>query len=133
MAPENLCMSELHRIRLRGPWEISTPGESARRTVKLPATWAQAAGDSSPDFLCCERRFHRPTIMAEFERVWLVVSQPCAQFEVALNRQRIEGFSERADVTELLLEANVLTIDLAPPAEGDAELFSVALEIEERE
>lgn len=124
-------MSELHRIRLRGPWEISAQG-SAPRTVKLPATWAQAVGDSLPPSLRCERRFHRPTIMAEFERVWLVIAEPCASFEVALNRQRLERFSDRADVTELLLEANVLTIDLAPPAEGDAELFSVALEIEER-
>ncbi len=71
--------------------------------------------------------------MAEFERVWLVVSEPCAKFEVALNRQQLAGFSDRAEVTEQLLDANVLTIDLAAPADKDAELFTVTLEIEERE
>jgi hypothetical protein len=126
-----MAMSELHRIRLRGPWEISAPNETPR-TVKLPATWAQAAGDSAPTSLRCERRFHRPTILAEFERVWLVVSEPCASFEIALNRQRLAGFSDRADVTEVLLEANVLTIDLAAPGDQNAELFTVTLEIEER-
>jgi hypothetical protein len=125
-------MSEVHRIRLRGPWEISAAGE-APRTVKLPATWAEAAGESAPTSLRCERRFHRPTIMAEFERMWLVVSDPCASFEVALNRKRLAGFFERADVTELLMEANVLTIDLAAPADANSELFTVTLEIEERE
>ncbi len=128
---------EVHRIRLRGPWEILAPADSssigAARRVKLPVTWAEAAGKSAATSLRCERRFHRPTFMAEFERVWLVVSEPCAKFEVALNRQQLAGFSDRAEVTEQLLDANVLTIDLAAPADKDAELFTVTLEIEERE
>jgi hypothetical protein len=99
-------MSDLHRIRLREPWE-----ETALENGRLRRS----------------RRFGRPSRLDAHERVWLVVERLPESGSVRLNERELSETpgDVRCDVTELLLDNNRVEIDL-PTA---YELGEVCLEI----
>src|SRR5437868_4847327 len=101
-----------HRIRLRGPWEMTVAGDAPRR-VSFPTTWADVG---LPDFVgpvSFERRFGYPGRIDAHERVWLIgegVAGP-ATFEFQgepLGVVTADAFA--FDVTQRLAERNLLKV-----------------------
>ena len=92
-----------HSIRLRHPWDEVAP--------------------STPDRKAFRRRFNRPTGLDPWETVSLEVDRVLYCGEVALNGtalgelQTSELFA--ADVTGLLQESNLLTIEVDPKTAAD--------------
>jgi hypothetical protein len=76
----------VHRIRLRGPWQLSAtaPGSPPARKVQLPATWSELF-DSTETHVRLSRRFHRPTNLGPADRVSLIVDDLPEGARVSLN------------------------------------------------
>lgn len=123
-------MSEPHTIRLRGPWMVigdSTSSENKPRRVKLPATWAEAAGEA--DSIDLVRPFHRPTILEDFERVTLRIRSPHTISAAMIDETAV---SEGQEITSLLSDSNRLLVSLACEDRSlDASILEVQLEITE--
>lgn len=124
-------MAKPHTIRLRGPWNALAEGAPLGR-VKLPTSWDQGL-DAGLGAVTLRRRFHRPTVLPEYERVVLCVRSPHGLEAVALNDRPASLADGRCDITERLDEANHLTVHLRRQASaaGDS-LLDAWLEIEER-
>jgi hypothetical protein len=58
----------MHRIRLKGPWEVIAPGGDAFERIDVPVAWRDLFGDRSGTARF-RRRFHAPTNLDEGERV----------------------------------------------------------------
>lgn len=123
----------MHRIRLRGPWEVSrlcdAPcGDEAVAKVRLPATWAAALGEVRSVRL--SRGFGCPATEIE-ESIWLEIESAFAS-ELFLNGRRIAAVPAGAhgfDVTGRLATRNRLDIDLRRSGDlaGDEPLPEVSL------
>jgi beta-galactosidase/beta-glucuronidase len=105
-------VSDVHRIRLRAPWEI-------------------AQGESGT---LLRRRFGKPANLAETDRVHLTFSniQPAARIQV--NGEIIGEFPSGSgpfagDITQLLQRRNLLEIRVDVTAASEMVLGEVALEI----
>lgn len=98
-----------HRIRLRGPWELTFAGEASARRVTMPCHF------DSPVTAQCLRRFGYPGRIDAFEKVWLVVDALRGPATVKLNEHLLSETASgdfRADVTSLLADRNRLDISL---------------------
>ena len=138
-------MSSIHRIRLRGPWDLLPVGSNdesitgaAPRRVHFPTSWPVEELNSST--LSLRRSFGTPGGLGDNERCWLEIASDF-QTEVALNGRRLASWAGglvRMDVTRLLLARNQLVLDFKKnsPKEalssGGMILAEVALVIEER-
>ncbi len=125
-------MSERHRIRLRGPWEV-TGIEPARPSTRmtLPCSWREGGWSGFAGLARHVRLFGRPRQNETSERVWLVVAGVTGQGRVRLNGEElgtIEGRFEH-DVSDLLQERNRLEIDVRAEGDDGGVTGEVALEI----
>jgi hypothetical protein len=124
-----------HRIRLRGPWEAEPLGDAGApaRQVTLPCRLAELR----PEFMGAvvfRRRFGLPRRLDDWERVWLTCARVDGRSDWQLNGVGVSMRADpavglEADVTALLGERNVLSVEVA--GEGpDAGLYGeVALEV----
>jgi hypothetical protein len=99
-----------HRIRLRGPWEVSADGGRTRHA----------------------RRFGRPRTLDAGERLWLVCTRVPGPADVLLNGTALATLPAAgpfaADVTDAMLARNEVTFVVA-----SAELLGeVSLEVRAR-
>jgi len=108
----------MHRISLRGPWEISlSPVPPNLPTPqRLPATWTELFGDQAGT-ATFRRTFHRPTNLDPGEVVWLALTGCRGAGTVVLNGDKlgdmtVEKSSWRADITHKLMAKNKLHIEL---------------------
>jgi len=129
-------MSDMHVIRLRGPWEyeplarttIAADGTRHERTddlppvgrVHLPADWGATLGQEFRGRVRYTRRFGLPTNLEPDEEVWLLIDGVDYFGVVSLNGQRlgeIVGYRSprEFDVRRLLAERNVLTLEVELP------------------
>jgi hypothetical protein len=129
-------MTDIHSIRLRGPWEyeplcreVRLPdGSTEERSeglrpggrVRMPATWHEMVGSDFRGRVRCRRRFACPRGLEPYETVWLVVQGLDAEGTVSLNSQRLGTIAsgqhaQRYDVTRLLKERNELIVEVAGP------------------
>ena len=121
-------MSNIHTIRLRGPWDL-TPLSNTRETEMLPGdeplgfageTITQqlpAAWDAVlPGFrgsVRYTRRFGKPTNLESHERVWLCMDEAAGSVSLQLNGEKVAA--PFCDVTDLLGERNLLQIEVTQP------------------
>jgi hypothetical protein len=122
-----------HSIGLAGPWQchpiaryLATPEGGVRidrdnlpaaARARMPNDWQEIAGADFRGIVRHVRRFHRPTGLEPHERVWLVSEGVDSHGQFTLNGQslgRSSGYAIPAefDITDLLQDANDLTIDI---------------------
>lgn len=107
----------MHRIALKGPWQITHPhGNVPPVSHKLPATWQELFGDcsGSAQFL---RHFHKPTNLDASEIVYLTLTGCRGEGEVFLNEHLVGHIWScdvqwSVDITRNLLSRNELRIKL---------------------
>ncbi len=133
-------MSYPHAMRLHGPWEYRPLSrwvraeEGAWRAVEdhlpaagrvsVPGDWGAALGPDYRGRVRYTRRFGRPTGLASYERVWLVIEGVDARGNVALNGRplgEVVGYAVPAgfDVTEQLSPRNELEIVAEAPPQSE--------------
>ena len=150
-------MSDIHTIRLRGPWQMeplaatsadgrgqgapdaSRPELPPAARVKLPIARAAVLPVDFFGRVRFVRRFQRPTGLEPHETVRLVLDTPWTVGIVTLNERPLEsettdGARSEWNITERLADANVVMVELeyrpddAPPADAPL-LGEVWLEI----
>lgn len=114
---------EIHRIRLRGPWEFalgklgeSAPADASFRPATMPASWQELFGDRAGT-AWFRRRFNQPTGLEPHERVLIALTDVPGEVRLSLNGvpAELRSDAERrrvADVTELLALANRLEVSV---------------------
>lgn len=125
---------DLHRIRLRGPWQLealarfqaqsgdldlTTAELPAPARMQMPADWSASFGDAFFGRVRYRRAFHKPTGLDLGERVFLVIEPPRSEGEAALNGVvlgRVAGDTARFDITDRLDYDNLLEIVVTHPA-----------------
>jgi hypothetical protein len=132
-------MSEVHRIRLRGPWNVTAidaqagiaPTESI--TMPCPCSWREGGW---PDFhgrARHRRRFGKPARIDSRERVWLIVEACRGALTIELNGAGLgstaNGVAFESDVTHLLSPRNEVQIDVTGTDDNDGLTGEVRLEI----
>ena len=136
-------MSDIHTIRLRGPWQMeklaaeladgegqgtSSLGEPElppSTRVKLPIARAEVLPVDFCGRLRFARRFQRPTGLEPHETVRLVLEVPWTVAVVTLNEHPLEveptsGARTEWNITARLADANVLVIELEYRADDGA-------------
>jgi len=133
-------MQTVHTIRLRGPWQYeliedrSPPAESGAHDAsrppagrqKMPADWGETLG---PDFrgrVRYRRRFGKPTGLAPYHRLILVVEAVDLRGRVflgmnSLGEVQLAQEPARLDITGMLDERNELSIEIELPQLSPAE------------
>jgi hypothetical protein len=128
----------MHVIRLRGPWEYEPlarvwieAGGRRRESreslpppgrVQLPADWGLTLGAEFRGRVRYTRRFGLPTNLEPDEEVWLVVEGVDYFGAVTLNDRSLGDVTSylgppvEFNVTPLLGERNILTLDVELPA-----------------
>lgn len=119
-----------HRIRLRGPWDVTAAG--ATRRVMLPATWAAFGLENVAGRVVCERRFGYPGRIDAHERVWLIGEGVAPPVEIRLQDEPLGVVTTDRfafDVTSRLGDRNLVsvTFDAGPDRTGAWE--DIALEV----
>jgi hypothetical protein len=105
-----------HRIRLRGPWQITVNYQSPR-TISLAGSFPVLDAAGSIEWI---RTFGRPGRLDAHERLWLYLDSPAARSSLEFNDVPL-GIAEphqpwETDVTPFLREHNRLRIlQTAPP------------------
>lgn len=119
-----------HRIRLRGPWELTPIGELPRR-LTFPATWTSAGLPGFRGRIALERRFGYPGRIDAHERVWLIGAGVVGPAEIYLQGEllgRVDG-QFAFEVTERLRDRNVVEVALAVESGRTALWDDIALEV----
>ena len=119
-----------HRIRLRGPWDLTTTTGLSRR-VLFPATWEVAGLPNYVGPVAFARRFGYPGRIDAHERVWLVGQGVSGPAEIVFQDQPLGrvagGFA--FEVTARLRDRNLLKVSLEIIA-GQTRLWDdIALEV----
>ena len=115
--------SEVHRIRLRDPWEVSV-GESAEWSrTDLDSAWARFGGRPAGR-VRFRRRFSRPSGLEPGDEVRLVIEAPVVSGTVVLNGNVLgvvepSEFPAEFAVGDRLQDGNLLEVDVVT-AETDA-------------
>jgi hypothetical protein len=136
MTPIRALWSEtvpVHRIRLRGPWDVRphSGGEPGRMTV--PGTLRDGGWTGFKGRVSFYRRFGRPSNLSAGETVWLVFENVVGSADVLLNDSllgTLDGTGQ-LNVTERLAERNVLEVILETRNENGGITGDVLLEIRE--
>lgn len=119
-------MSDVHRIRLRGPWEFAPLGAETAATLEIPAqgrihfpgSWQELNAAPGTRWLL-RRRFSRPANLDSDERVRLVCERLAAEVLVRLNGQTLDDVHDDSDagrmwdITTRLNLRNSLEIEIA--------------------
>lgn len=113
--------SSTHRIRLAGPWQVVTDGES--KQIKLPACWQEILGEYSGPAIF-KRSFNAPTGVKN-QRLFIVLPATGGLGAVWLNQVLIGNFDDgqaesqnaassewRFEISEQLQRFNQLEIEL---------------------
>ena len=124
-------MTELHRIRLHGPWQLKIleqigsdpPHDSAEFQARIPSDWGRELGADFRGTAVYRRGFHRPTGLDSNQRVELVVEQVDFQGSVILNGHEL-GTADldrefRQPIQAMLMPFNELTIRVTLPGQVD--------------
>ena len=133
-------MSEMHRIRLRGPWEVIgqsriPPSEPLPQptTMTLPCRWRDGGWVGFAGRVLHRRRFGKPTNIAE-QKIWLTCAGVEGSVAVRLNGESIldrpasDGpFS--VEVTDSLRDRNELELVVEADSDTGGVWGEVALEI----
>lgn len=125
-------MSEPHRIRLRGPWDVEplSPAMPALR-VSLPTTLRNGGLAGYAGLVRFVRRFGRPTNLSVGDTVWLVFEGVSGAAEVHLNDRdlgRVVG-TGRFEVGDLLAERNAIAVTVEAADDSAGIVGDVVLEI----
>lgn len=102
-----------HRIRLRGPWDLTIAGDE--RQLTFPATWAKAGLPESSGPVQFLRRFGYPGRIDAHERVWLIGEGVEGPADISLQGERlgtVESGKFAFEITARLRDRNVLQVDL---------------------
>ena len=125
-------MSEPHRIRLRGPWEVTglAPVLPPKR-MTIPCSWREGGW---PGFIGQARHvrlFGLPRLRQPEERVLLNIDQVTGEGQVQLNGQALGAVAVafRHDVTELLQSRNRLEIVVTSDSDAGGVTGEVSIEI----
>jgi hypothetical protein len=124
----------VHRIRLRGPWQLApaAASEAQTTTVRLPAPWSELF-DGDAARMRLSRRFHRPTNLGPTDQVSLVVRPLPLGARVSLNGTILDlqpdcGSDQAVFPAPRLELSNVLAVEFdAFRAVGDQPGIEVAL------
>ncbi len=121
-------MGEIHSIRLRGPWTISS--DDCALVFVHPCTWADAGFVSHSGTLTHYRSFGKPTNI-ESKRLYLSFEGIQTSGKIFLNDELLaEGFtSGRIEVTSKLLPRNVLAVEVTSASDQGGLTGGVSLEI----
>ena len=125
-------MSEPHRIRLRGPWDVRPHAAGAapgRMTV--PGTLRDGGWPGYAGLVSFYRRFGKPSNLGTTDRVGLAFERVTGSAEVFLNGAPLGHLDESGafDVTERLRERNVLEVHLDAVDDRCGIVGDVVLEI----
>jgi hypothetical protein len=112
----------MHRIHLRGPWQLEPADGSPPVTIRIPLEPDALAHLHGPARLI--RRFNRPTNLSPNERVFVVLEGWETAARVSVNGVEL---GETLDATDALRVHNVLTVDVD---EFGPRMGSVSLTIE---
>lgn len=131
-------MSAVHRIRLRGPWEVvaleSTTGPLPPPTrMAVPCSWQQGGWPGFAGRAVHRRAFGKPTNLGPGEQVWLVIGGVSGRGEARLNQRVVAAIDQgrpfEFDVTEALAERNILEVEIAAGGDDGGVTGEVAIEI----
>lgn len=103
-----------HRIRLRGPWEL-TSGDTPPVRVTLPAVWESIRSENQVNGLHLCRRFGSPRELDVYESVWLIVVNQTVIGEWKLNGEQLPANVKpvphlEIDITRQLRQRNRLEL-----------------------
>lgn len=120
----------LHRIRLRGPWDVRPRG-AAHGKAAIPATLRDCGLANCVGPVSFHRAFGKPTNLAENERVLLIFEDIIGAAKVQLNGARLGEVVTAAqfDVTQELRERNELVVELEAVDDQCGIVGEVVLEI----
>jgi hypothetical protein len=130
-------MSDPHRIRLRGPWEVlaleSCAANAAPARMMIPCTWREGGWVGFRGRARHCRSFGKPRQFDPDERIWLVVESVTGVANVRLNGQEIGQIAGstglECDVTECLQARNQLEIDVMSDTDDGGVTGEVRIEI----
>lgn len=121
----------VHRIRLRGPWQVRPHSGGPAGRMTIPGTlrdggWAGLSGRVS-----FYRRFGRPSNLSAGDEVWLVFERVSGPAEVRLNDHRLGAFDGAwsIEVTAGLQDRNELEVAVEAADDGGGIVGDVWLEI----
>ncbi|HUE16107.1 MAG TPA: hypothetical protein VMR25_18190 [Planctomycetaceae bacterium] len=114
----------LHRIHLRGPWQLewnsgakAFADKTTVQKIRLPADWNDLFGAFSGR-VRLTRVFHQPTNLAPNEKVELVFQEWPGVWAISLNQHHVAEFRDstpespqRITITTLLQPTNVLSAE----------------------
>ena len=116
-------MTHVHRIRLRGPWEVSalesTRGTSLPQSTKMPCpcSWHEGGWPGFMGRAKHVRRFGQPGQLDIHEHVWLVVDPCNGELIIELNGTRLSHVPKEAafewDITACIAPRNHLMIEVS--------------------
>ena len=127
-------MSEVHRIRLRGPWEVTALTDT-RATVRMtiPCSWKDGGWPGFSGRARHDRSFGQPRQADPRERVWLVIEGISGTGTVRLNEHELGAIAGSStiqfDITDLLDARNRLQIEIVAADDSGGVTGEVALEI----
>ena len=132
-------MSEPHRIRLRGPWEVTaiecTNGATLTNAIRMtiPCSWREGGWIGFQGRALHTRAFGKPTGLDGNHSVFLVIESATGSGWVRLNGQNIGEMQEQSmfecDITSLLKPRNLLEIELAADHDGGGVTGEPCIEI----
>jgi len=129
-------MVDVHRIRLRGPWQYEPLTRLTRDAtgrvqssgadlpppgvMKMPADWGLQLGSDFRGRVRYRRHFNCPTALESHETVWLVIEAVDLSAEVFLSAQPLgtiqpDASATRFNVTALLRPRNELIVEVELP------------------
>lgn len=119
-----------HRIRLRGPWDVTAAGVTRR--VMLPASWAGFGLDGVVGRVVCQRRFGYPGRIDAHERVWLIGEGVSSPVEIGLQGETLGTVTTNRfafDVTARLGERNLAQVAFETGPDRSGAWDDIALEV----
>ena len=121
----------VHRIRLRGPWDVRTHAGTAPGRMIVPGTLKAGGWPGFSGRVSFYRRFGRPSNLSAGETVWLVFEGVAGPARVLLNAEplgELTGAGE-LELTGRLNERNTLEVMVDAPDDGCGIVDEVVLEI----
>lgn len=119
-----------HRIRLRGPWELTplkrVDGSETNWppfTAPMPARWRECGLTGFSGKVRHTRRFGMPRQIDSFERVWLTLDGISGHSEIWLNDERLGEWPNGStpfdvEITRRLRERNELRVEIDADESG---------------
>lgn len=105
----------IHRIRLKGPWEVIPPEGDSFARIDMPIAWRDAFGDRSGTARF-RRRFHAPTNLEHKERVLIRLPRGTGKVaRFACNNTPVPELADEQhvfDVTPHLQDFNQLQFEI---------------------